>query len=177
VVAKRTKKPKAAPLSVEGRPSGYTPELGEEVCRRLSEGESVLRMCKESDYLPSTRTIRRWALGQGIPAEHFNDFRLNYDRARLEYQDYVHEELDEQARNAGQTDVARATLWSNNTKWSLARMNRAKFGDRSELGIAGVEGGVPVTTSNVSVNLANLGPKDQAKLRELARQSIVKEED
>jgi hypothetical protein len=175
VAAKRTKKPKLDDKPKTGRPSIYTPELGEEICHRLAEGESVLRMCKEA-RMPFQNTVRKWSRGFGIPEEHKATFMLNYEQARLDWQDKIHEELETMPSETETADMSRATLWSNNMKWSLARSNRQRFGDRSELGIAGVEGGVPVTTSNVSVNLANLGPKDQAKLRELARQSITKEE-
>ena len=154
-----------------GRPSKYNPKLGDEICERLAEGESLLRMCRD-DHLPHSRVVRRWVLGQGIPEAHAEDFRSNYNEARLAYEDCVFEELDEVARRATQSDVARATLWSSNSKWSLARMNRAKFGDRHDLGLHGTPGEPPVTTSSVNVNLASLNPKQQASLRELARLAI-----
>jgi hypothetical protein len=165
------------PKKPAGRPSKYTPEMADTICQAIGGGMSLRRLCKDNDDVPDAQTVRRWMLGQGIPPEHLASFRLNYGEARRLYEEHVFEELGDVRTEGGQADVPRDTLWSNNVKWSLARMNRAKYGDRSELGIAGVEGGVPVTTSNVSVNLANLGPKDQAKLRELARQAIAKEED
>ena len=156
-----------------GRPSKYTPKLGNEICDRLAEGESLLRMCKD-DHMPHSRNVRRWVLGQGIPEQHAEDFRQNYNAARILYEDCTFEKLDSMPLDV-MLDPQRAKIWSENTKWSLKSMNRAKFGDRQDLGISGVEGQPPVTTSNVNVNLANLSPKDQAKLRDLARQAITGE--
>jgi len=150
--------------------------LGIEICERLAEGESLLRMCKD-DHMPHSRNVRCWTLGQGIPEKYAEEFQQNYNTARLAYEECVFEELDAEARTVAQGDVARATLWSSNTKWSLARMNRAKFGDRHDLGLHGTPGEPPVTTSSVNVNLASLNPKQQASLRELARLAIEGAED
>jgi hypothetical protein len=157
-----------------GRPSSFTPELGHEICERLAEGESLLRMC-EDDHMPWSRTVRRWMLGQGIPEKYYEEFSQNYAKARLSYEDCVFEKLDSMPLDV-KLDPQRAKIWSENTKWSLKNMNRAKFSDRQDLGISGVPGAPPVTTSNVNINLANLSSKDQAKLRELARQAIGEDE-
>ena len=42
-----------------GRPSLKTPEVIEEICERLSNGEPMARICKD-DHMPSFRTVLRW---------------------------------------------------------------------------------------------------------------------
>ena len=42
-----------------GRPTIYTPEIEDEICRRLSEGEPLRRICRD-EHLPSWRTVYRW---------------------------------------------------------------------------------------------------------------------
>ncbi len=37
----------------------YTPELGEEICRRLAAGEALVEICR-SRGMPDRRTVARW---------------------------------------------------------------------------------------------------------------------
>ncbi len=60
----------------QGRPTIYTPELGETICGLLAEGKSLSSICREHPDLPSERTIRRWALDPEHP------FSPQYARAR-----------------------------------------------------------------------------------------------
>ena len=56
------------------RPSKYTDELAGKICDRLIGGESLARICQDSD-LPSKRTVYRW--------ENANDkFLTRYQLAR-----------------------------------------------------------------------------------------------
>ena len=62
--------------SRRGRPTAYTPELGETICALLAEGNTLSSICKKHSGLPSERTIRRWALDPEHP------FSPQYARAR-----------------------------------------------------------------------------------------------
>lgn len=42
-----------------GRPSDFTLEIGEEICRRLSEGEPLAQICRDT-HMPTDRTVRNW---------------------------------------------------------------------------------------------------------------------
>lgn len=42
-----------------GRPSLYTLALAEEVCERLSNGETLQDICR-SEHMPEVRTVNRW---------------------------------------------------------------------------------------------------------------------
>jgi hypothetical protein len=44
-----------------GRPTGFTPELGKEICMRMAEGESVRSICRD-DNMPCRKTINNWLL-------------------------------------------------------------------------------------------------------------------
>ena len=68
-----TKKPKAetpptpdttevvtvAPKPKIGRPSKYTPELADEICQRLSNGEPLRQICRD-DHMPAWQKIYEW---------------------------------------------------------------------------------------------------------------------
>lgn len=50
----------AAPLKKKiGRPSKYTPELADEICQRLSNGEPLRQICRE-EYMPAWQKIYEW---------------------------------------------------------------------------------------------------------------------
>jgi hypothetical protein len=42
-----------------GRPSKYTPELANEICERLSEGEPLRQICRD-DHMPAWQKIYEW---------------------------------------------------------------------------------------------------------------------
>lgn len=113
-----------------GRPTAYTDELAAEICKRLSEGESLLAICRD-EHIPNRSTIHDWVLGlvDGVP----DDFPDNYARAR-EMQADVY--FDQVVTIADETDDAPlGRLRTDSRKWVLARMNRAKYGDRTEVGL------------------------------------------
>ena len=58
-----------------GRPSIYTLEIADEVCRRLADGESLLAICAD-DEMPAESTVRHWAM------EDRQGFFAKYSRAR-----------------------------------------------------------------------------------------------
>lgn len=43
-----------------GRPSKFTQELADEICTRLANGETLLRMCREQDHMPVRSVVSRW---------------------------------------------------------------------------------------------------------------------
>lgn len=54
-MSKKTVKPKRP----RGRPSKFTPELGQEICNRIVDQLSLLRVCKADD-MPSFGTVYDW---------------------------------------------------------------------------------------------------------------------
>jgi len=53
--------PTKAPVAVKktGRPSKYTPEVAQEVFRRISTGEPLLQICKD-EHMPKRQTFYDW---------------------------------------------------------------------------------------------------------------------
>ena len=43
-----------------GRPTKLTPELIDEICERVSNGEMITRVCNGSAHMPSYGTLHRW---------------------------------------------------------------------------------------------------------------------
>lgn len=85
-------------------------------------------------------------LGQGIPSEDLTWFRENYAEARRLFEDSVFDELQDVRSDTitNKDHIALTKLWSDNVKWSLARMNRAMYGDKTDIGLGGTPDAPPV---------------------------------
>src|SRR5271163_3158432 len=97
-------KPRKRPV---GHPSLFTTELGDEICNRISDGESLHAICDEAD-MPDKATIFRW-----LSAEQHKDFCKQYIRAREAQADSLVDDIlsiaddarnDWMKRNGGERD-------------------------------------------------------------------------
>jgi hypothetical protein len=109
---------------------GYSEEVASEICDRMVEGESVLKICKD-EHMPNRVTVYRWI-------ESNDAFRKRYNYAR-EAQAHYYADLirDVAFDDSGDffvedgrtvTDharVQRARLKVDTLKWLAARFNRA----------------------------------------------------
>jgi len=134
--------------------SVYSDELAERICQRIADGETLSRICAD-EGMPDSSTVRRWE------REDRGGFRAIYARAReeqaetffddvLDVADGAAEAADALAQDAADrvdekyaADVYRRVyseeiqarrLRIDSRKWMLARMNRAKYGDRVDSG-------------------------------------------
>lgn len=65
-----------------GRPSLFTPELGELICGLISEGKSLNSICATVDGMPYIGTALRWVLdGEVEKTEDLKNFAISYKRA------------------------------------------------------------------------------------------------
>ena len=56
--AQKEEEQKPTPKKI-GRPSKYTPQLAEEICERLSNGEPLRQICRD-DHMPAWQKIYEW---------------------------------------------------------------------------------------------------------------------
>lgn len=68
-------------MADRGRPSSYTPELAEEIIRRLSGGEPLADICRD-EHMPAVRTVSDWKVAHP-------DFSTDFARARDEGHDAI----------------------------------------------------------------------------------------
>lgn len=122
-----------------GRPSIYTEELADKICKAISISlVSLPRMCEANPSFPSSETIRVWK--RDIPS-----FSVKYLTARKDQVDNSLIELDaiEDATVAHYVDdkgqsridpasVALATLKSNNRKFVAARLLPKVWDDKKK---------------------------------------------
>jgi len=146
------KRPKASETFL-GRPVEYTDAIANEVCWRITQGESLVQICRD-DHLPHCATIYRWLI-------RFEEFREMYTRAREEQADTNADEIlaiadempPEYTDEKGRTSIDRSYLeWQKQRiearKWTAAKLKPRKYGDR--VAVEGVEGGAAIKTEDTS---------------------------
>lgn len=110
-----------------GRPSTYTLELADLFCSRISEGNSMRKVCKAED-MPDTTTIFKWIREK-------EDFSLQYARAKDESGDADQDKLDEIAEKVliGEYDPQSARVAADIIKWSASKKKPKKYGDKQQI--------------------------------------------
>ncbi len=143
----KSSKPKAkkqpdqpqAPKRPRGRPSSYTPEMGDRICRQVSDGKSLRTVCAPAD-MPDITTVLRWR-------ESFPDFHQRYAQACIERAwTLVEDALDiaDDATNDFVPDgdggqrfnseaVQRSRLRVDTRKWFASKLAPREFSDKLDL--------------------------------------------
>lgn len=127
-----------------GRPSSFTWEIAEEMCERLSVGESLNAILK-SAHMPDYKTVMRWVVTDDEKKKpYLKEFRQKYARAREAQAEYYVDLLHEIAadgRNDYYTDedgklrvdhenIARSKLRIDTIKFTAAKLRPKKYADR-----------------------------------------------
>jgi hypothetical protein len=120
-----------------GRPSDYTPEMANLICKRLAEGESLRAICRDED-MPAESTVRAWALDDR------EGFYAQYARSRDIALDSIAEEVFEIADGLT-NDPARDRLRFDARRWYLSKLAPKKYGDKVTQEVSGPDGGpIPI---------------------------------
>lgn len=90
-------------MAKAGRPTIYTDEMGDEICRRIADGESLRSIC-EDEHMPSRETVRLW-----LREDSKEGFFGHHARARLlsaaSFEDRALEYCDRLERAESMTEV------------------------------------------------------------------------
>lgn len=122
-----------------GRPSKFSKKLGDQICLRIAEGESLRAICQDED-MPNKSTVLRWYLSD---KEELEFFRKQYDLAREIQNQLIEDECidiaddasnDWMDRNVGEDTirvldhehVQRSRLRVDTRKWKIERMGRRR---------------------------------------------------
>lgn len=104
----------------DGRPTTYTPELGDLVCDGIISGLSLKKICLD-DSLPTSRTVFTWL-------RTYPDFLRNYDRAKEDQAKAMVEDALDIADNE-EIEVGHKNIMVNTRKWASSKYDRKRFGD------------------------------------------------
>lgn len=113
----------------------YTPEVVEELCARMAEGETLPQICRNA-HMPNRWTVYNWA--QTKP-----EFLEKFDIAREQLYEYWADEILEISDNSTNDfllrehgvvldaeHIKRARLRVDCRKWLLSKLAHTKYGDR-----------------------------------------------
>lgn len=129
-----------------GRPSSYTPELGDLILNGLIAGESMRKLCAPED-MPDRGTVVRWL------AEH-PDFAAKYAHAREAQADTMDDMILEEAEKVTPETAAAARVKIDAYKWRAAKLKPKVYGDKIQH--ADADGG-KLETPVVTVTLVRPG--------------------
>ena len=139
-----------------GRPSSYTPEVGDKICEELAEGgKSLVAICKELGLRYAT--VMQWLSNDP-------EFADKYARARETGIDADFDNLVGLASNPppkvkGFTDAGWVS-WQKNLveahKWTLSKRAPKKYGDKLDLNVGGSLNVTNLTEEELDAKLAAL---------------------
>lgn len=122
---------------VTGRPSIFTQVTANEICKRISNNESLRSICRD-EKMPSLATVINWLLDTK-----YSEFLVQYRVARDIQAEHMFEEVREIAEKAiadiegdDKSDGARVQarkLEVDTLKWILSRMNPKKYSDKIDV--------------------------------------------
>lgn len=150
----------------------YTPELAHEICRRLTEGETLKVLCRAKG-MPAESTVRLWVL------DDVEGFAALYARARLVGYHTMADDLIEIADSTGTDPAAvnRDRLRVDTRKWLLSKALPKIYGDKLTAELTGKDGAplpereqTPLELARAVAFLFEQGKRElQAKEREAER--------
>ncbi len=114
-----------------GRPSDFTPELGDAICDAMLAKVS-LRAIEQMEGMPHRNTILRWLT-------QFPAFADKYARARQVQADLLDDEIQVASDQANVEDWQLHRMRIETMKWRAGRMAPQKYGER--VALTGADGG------------------------------------
>jgi len=116
-----------------GRPTKYTPELGDEICEAIASSElGLMHLCNANPHWPDRSNIFKWR-------RKHEDFRVKYEKAKEEQTEvcveYMQELMNEshlyEEKDTGKirVDVPMLRLKMDTMKWQAGKLKPKKFGD------------------------------------------------
>ena len=120
-----------------GRPSRFSDEIADEICRRISLGESLISVTRDP-AMPSERSVYDWLASRP-------QFSQKYTRAREAQAEHWADQMIEMTdsllprdgRVADHAEVQAMRLAVDTRKWLLSKLLPKKYGDRVGLEASG----------------------------------------
>ncbi len=134
----------AVPAKIGHRPSKYTRNVAQAICRRLAGGEILSAICRDPG-MPEASTVRAWALEDrdGFRVEYQVACGLGYDGLEDAMREAANDSsgdmtVDEEGRPVvNHENINRSRLKVDTIKWLLSKRKPAIYGDRLEQKITG----------------------------------------
>ena len=108
----------------QGRESEFSQEIADEICERLSKGETLRTIIASSDNMPNRTTIYRWLRAN-------ESFCNQYAQARAEQADYYAELIVDESYSSHDAGIGRLRVDA--LKWAASKMAPKKYGEKIEI--------------------------------------------
>lgn len=147
------------------RRSSYTQEMGDAICQRMCDGESLRQICKD-ESMPYMSVVMRWA--RDIP-----EFQEHYARAREDLQAHWAEQIleiadsplmgiktetkGEEVKTITGDMIEHRRLQIDTRKWLLSKLAPKKYGEKVDLTHANPDG-TNMTGPIINIGFVNGGP-------------------
>lgn len=157
-------------MNKRGRKLTYKPEIADEICDRLAQGESLRSICR-SEGMPPPSTVRWWVV------DDVQGFAAQYARARDFGLDEMAEEIIDIAdtRTDGHDDVSHRRLQIDARKWILCKLAPKRYGDRTALDANVTSGDSQIGDTERLAKIAALVVAAQAAQGKAERDGAVSE--
>ena len=118
-----------------GRPSDYSVELTDEICRLLAEGKSMVEICSKPE-MPHVSNIYRWL-------RRHEEFATDTCSAREQQAHTIADRAVEMALDGDRviTDPQVAKVQLDAIKWTAARLAPKVYGRKAEIYVGGSANG------------------------------------
>lgn len=114
----------AKKVTTTKKPNKYTKALGDEICRRIAEGESLVKIA-EDPTMPHRQRVHEWI--KDVPA-----FADSYARAKKDQADYfgrkVVDIVDQLPKNPSKEQVMKAREQKDAYKWYAGKLAPKTYG-------------------------------------------------
>lgn len=109
-----------------------TPSMAQDICKRLSEGQTLASICSRKG-MPRYTTVNKW-LNEVNPdrTPRYPEFVDAYRKARQHQADYYLDDIIEIADRKSLKATNRDRLRIDSRKWVMSRLNPEKYGDKVE---------------------------------------------
>ena len=140
-----------------GRPSTYSDEIADEICERMINGESLIKVCK-LEHMPSRAAVYRWFDARP-------DFEARCARAREGLADFLVDEIEELADQTTELNVNSMKVKISTKQWRAMKMAPRVYGDRTRTEVTGADGG-PIQVKATTIDARQLEPEAREALKQ-----------
>ena len=104
------------------RPNLFTQEIADKICARISDGESLRKIC-DNPEMPGRRTVHEWLAK-------FDDFADQYALAHERQAEHFVSQIVEMADAATRDNwqVVKMQIWAR--QWAASKLHPKKYGDQ-----------------------------------------------
>lgn len=111
-----------------GRPSIWSQELADQICERISNGETLRAVCRDIKIAPST--VIEWTWKN-------KEFFEQYTRARQKQADAYADMILDEAFNSHDAQIGRLRVDA--LKWVASKLAPKRYGDKVEVEQTGTQ--------------------------------------